>query len=173
MSQLGQALAMRPTATALILVGCLSIAACNPSAELYEGPKRSDTELAIIENSWSCAVQGCVSEIRNAGQHETIFRGSTYPEPQVGKIHLVPGKYGIYLRYRAYKSSKDFHYGEVNLRAGQTYYVIGEKGGNAFSTSYVWMEDAAGEVLIGDKVCPYSIWRLMGFLESCPEPISN
>ena len=151
---------MRSIAAALILTGCLFIAGCAQTADVYEGPPRSDAELAIIENDlWSCDLPSCVREIRIAGHDEAIFRSSAYPSGHVGKLRLAPGKYQIYLRHGFMDPhwTHVSHTGEVNLQAGKTYRVIGEK---LYRTFYVWMEDASGEVLLGKKGCEATIWTL-------------
>ena len=153
---------MRWIAAALILVGCLFIAGCGLAIDLYDGPPRSDVELAIIETGWRCSDPECIRMIRIAGQDEAIFlpgQGGTHPEigraADVTKFRLAPGKYEFHLRYQRVWGAPSFavEQGEVNLQAGQTYKVFGVQGGccPADGPSYVWMEDAIGEVLLGES----------------------
>ena len=56
----------------LAVCAAFLLSACGlQTAELYEGPPRSEAELAIVETHFGCA--HCVDSIRIAGQDEAIF----------------------------------------------------------------------------------------------------
>ena len=124
-----------------------------PEIRLYEGAKREDHEVAIIDQGSTCAT--CVQMIERIDQTDKIlspiyklsyepnFWGDSVGAPN--KFKVLPGQYKMTIGVLEGRTGPRWT-GYVDLKPGHTYHVLHDN----FGQGGIWMEDAdTGEVLLG------------------------
>lgn len=146
---------------AILLTGCGAVARSNAGyLAAYQGPPKSDEELATIE--LGCCVQYIrqVSGQAGDGPTNTVYSPATRREEYHRGVKMEPGKYEISYRYRQCKTTGASYTDRLDLKPGHVY-EVNHNSCSALgffcnhmpsSSSFVWIEDAkTGEVISGRK----------------------
>ena len=148
--------------SALMLAAIVFITGCapGPPLDLYDGPQRSDKNVATIVPERGC--WHCVQWIRTAATQTQIYtypiRENSFDTLEVpGKFRVPPGEYELLIVRQAGKTDGAGWRGYVELKAGQTYHVKSDRctmlcwgRHNTLHQTWVWIEETGtNDVLIG------------------------